>query len=464
MSELNLTEFYSELAHQKASSQFIRAKRVAQPDCRTVICSTIDQLFKGMAVPVTFFYEEHLNISVLRESLETVLADFSIFAGRLKAVDHKLLLECNNAGVQFSHQTLNGSTAQMLKEIPTVDWQQFVDMIDPKRAIARQEPLLTVKVSHFTAGGTALGLCWHHALGDMHTFMQLMKAWSAAANGLSYEPPIAIEDRNVYIESQVADNGNNTPTIRYLDTRSLIGLMSYMLFRARRKTFARFYFSEDELNNMKQTLSQKAGQKLSRNDALCAHLCSWTAEFTPDWSGRYFGMPINCRVKTQLSKQALGNFIEVAMIRVDEGIQTHLLAKKIRHVVSNFESQYVSYFANLACIEKQGKEKISRFISRGVDPVNKTLTITNWTRFGVYDIIFSGSKPVYFTPSPTGGSSPPWLALIVEGFSQQGLLYSAGLPSKTMKRLMRPDALQKLHQYRSAEKSLSPLAQLPWVL
>ena len=168
--------------------------------------------------------------------------------------------------------------------------------------------------------------------------------------------------------------------------------------------------------------------------------------------------------RTQLSKQALGNFIEIVPISVDSNAESYRLAKTIRGIVDNFEAQHLGYFANLSLVEdKGGIEQLSRFINQGVDPINESLTVTNWTNFGIYDIAFCGQKPFCFQ---LFDNAPfPWLSSIMEGFSNRGLLYSAVLPSTMMKKVTQPDALRALHRYRSAEDpKLDQLARLPWLL
>jgi hypothetical protein len=55
----------------------------------------------------------------------------------------------------------------------------FVDHVAAPAARAGGLPLLTVRVTRLSDGGMVLGCSWHHAVGDMHSFMLLMRAWSA---------------------------------------------------------------------------------------------------------------------------------------------------------------------------------------------------------------------------------------------------------------------------------------------
>ena len=446
---------------RSVTSQLVQASQYKQ---QTVACSIVDQLLKDLSVPVVFFYREPLDALVLVESLEVVLNDFSIFAGRLREVSHRLVLDCNNAGVRFSQQVESDSLEQLLQKSPTVAKKRLVDAIDPARAIATQGPVLTVKLTQFSDGGTALGLCWHHALGDMHTFMCFMKAWSAVASHQQYSPPLMLEDRAAYIQAQIPQNSNNTPNVRHLKGISLLKLAFYMLFQARSRSSASFYFSEDELSRMKQSFSQQANQKFSSNDVLCAHIGNWITRFDSDPSDRQIAIAVNYRSRTKLSNHALGNFIGTILLPISKRPKPHQLSQTIRDAVDSFKERHLGYFSTCKYIEENGGiANISRFVSKAIDPINKTLLITNWSRFGVYDILFSRSKPFYFASLSIAPF--PWLSAIFEGCSNQGLIYSAVLPAKLMRRLTQTDALQELHQYRNPDDVLpTALAQLPWLL
>lgn len=468
-------------ASQRSSAQFsgpqsqlVRASEPSSQTPQAIACSVVDQLLQNLSVSVVFFYKESLDPAKLIASMETVLNDFPLFAGRLKVVNHKLILECNNAGIRFSTKSESGTLSQLIQDLPAVPKHRFLDVPGPKQTITNQEPVFTIQLTQFTDGGTALGLCWHHAIGDMHTVMCLMKAWSAADQQLPYEQPLIAENRDTYIQAQfsdtqIAENRKREPGVRYLSGKSLLKLLLYLVFRARKKSTFRIYFSPDELNRMKQSFSQKVNQALSTNDVLCAHLCSWIAQLEQGTTqktlaDRYVAIAVNYRAKTTLSNSALGNFVETAQIPFSQQSEPYQIAQKIRTAVDNFTEQHFSYFSIREYIAKKGGlSKISRFVNKGIDPINKTLLITNWSNFGVYDIAFEGAKPFYFTS--LNDVPFPWLSAIFEGCANQGLIYSVVLPSKLNQKLMQPAFLQMLHQYRDPSDALpTEVAQFPWLI
>ncbi|MEO1623146.1 MAG: acyltransferase [Cyanobacteria bacterium J06632_3] len=248
---------------------------------QVITCSLSDQLLKRLPVSVVFFYPETLQQQLLIKALKQVLSDFSLFAGRFKQTGDQLLLACNNAGVSFSVRDDELTLKQALYGLPTIERKRFVDKVDAKQAITQQAPILTIKLTNFSGGGSVLGICWHHSIGDMHTFMSFMRAWSAVTNGKDYTKPLIVNNRMAYLEEQLKnkkseqqhkENDNRPSVTRYLNNTALIRLLFYLVGKARRKTMVRAYFSEGELQSMQQAMSELAGQKLSKNDALCAHL------------------------------------------------------------------------------------------------------------------------------------------------------------------------------------------------
>lgn len=157
-------------------------------------------------------------------------------------------------------------------------------------------------------------------------------------------------------------------------------------------------------------------------------------------------------------------FISFINILSNQRIEPFQLAKDIRESVDNFQRLHMNFFATKEYIEQYGGiEKIERFISTSIDPIKRTLTVTNWANFDVYDVIFGDSQPFYFTPF---GDTPfPWLSAIVQSFSNDGLVYYVTLPSKLAKKLMQEGNLRKIHQYRNPQETIpEEIEKLEWLL
>lgn len=434
----------------------ISISALIQADRKTsqvITCSITDRLVEQLSVPVIFFYKEKLSLEPLIAALRKVLVDFPMFSGRLKIEEGELLIDCNNEGVQFSHCFDNCSLAQVLNGLPQAKLRTLVAPIVAADVLKNQSPLLTIQLTHFDDGGTAIGICWHHSIGDMHTFMYFMRAWSAATNGRQYDLPLVIEDRDAYLQEHAVRNESAPPGVRYLTIIEILRLALYRLTTARKKSAIRIYFSDNEVENMKQDFLEKTGQRLSKNDVLCARVFSLITDLDDYDRDRYLSIAINYRKRLGLPQNLLGNMIEFIDVPLSQSTSSSEAARAIRESVNNFETDHLSVFSTQQYIEnKGGAKKIRRFINKGIDPIRRSVAVTNWSKFGVYDISFLEAKPLYFTA--VSDFPFPWLCAITNGFSNQGLIFSTYLPEKLVQKLNQPNNLEKLHQYRNPNETL----------
>jgi shikimate O-hydroxycinnamoyltransferase len=431
---------------------------------QVIACGIADQLLKNIVVSVVFFYRTCTPHEVLRDALKTVLNDFQIFAGTLTADNGKLFIDCNNTGVLFSINTDNRTLEQVLHDLPRIKSKELVDMINPKKAIIHHCPVMTIKLTYLACGGMLLGVCWHHSIGDMQTFMCLMQAWSQTVNKDEPTLPLIVSDRDAYLQRNLKDNKNTTPGVRYLNTRELLLLLFYLLVCGRNKSELRFYFSRNELRNMKQEFSAKTQRKLSKNDVLCAHVFSMISAVDAYQKPRMLSIAVNFRYKAQLPSNLLGNFVSSMNILTNPTVDPVQCANELRTSIDNFQRLHLDFFSTRAYIQQNGGlPKIERFLAKFIDPVNRTLLITNWCNFGVYDVIFGEAKPCYF--APVIDSPIPWLSIISDGFSNNGLVYTVPLPNPLAKKLMQEENLKKMHQYRDQNEVLPEwVEKLGWVL
>lgn len=85
--------------------------------------------------------------------------------------------------------------------------------------------------------------------------------------------------------------------------------------------------------------------------------------------------------------------------------------------------------------------------------------ITNWSKFDVFDVVFGEAQPFYFTSLSNYPFS--WLSSIMNGFSNNGLIYSVHLPNKLAKKLIEEQNLKEVHKYRHKEDDET---ELKWLL
>ncbi|MCP4136054.1 MAG: vinorine synthase [bacterium] len=433
------------------------------PKQQVISCTIVDQILKTLSAPVVFFYKKSIDYDIIITSLRKVLDDFPLVEARLKVKDHELYINCKNQGIPFTVSEIDYTLDQLFENLLNIKHELLVDMILGKEAIQKESPLVTMKLNYLKCGGMTLGICWHHTIGDTGTFVNFFKALSNTVNGKGYEPPLIAENRDEYLKKNIKDNNNAAPSVRYLEIMDIIKILIYMLFKAWRKKTLYFYFSPNELKNMKNDLLSRSSLRLSTGDILSTHLFSLIKKEDRIKKKSNLSITVNYRPRVNLPQTLLGNHLASIIIPIEPGTGHLELAETFRKALNNYESQYMNYHTTAKYVnENGGAKKINRFLQRAIDPINRGLLITNWSKSGIYDVTFGDAKPFFFMPI---GKVPfPWLSSLIEGFARSGLLYSVVLPSDIAKRLIKKENLQLIHKFRDDKDPLpDEVNKLKWI-
>jgi hypothetical protein len=435
--------------------EFFYVKAI-QHQHKLIQCAVRDHFTFRIPVPVVFFYPKIIDAGLIVRALEHVLSDFPIFAGVLVRDKGQLYVDCNNQGVSVKIIRSNQSFAQELAIFPDLPATTFVDQFDPFKALKQRKPVLTIKITYY-ADGTAIGYCWSHVVGDMSTFMELQKALSAFALGRSYEKPIIPEDR----ESYFLKYGNVTEEPSRLKRLGIMDIFRFLKAFNSRKRSLFVYFPQEEVAALRDALSDKAGRKLSRNDAMCAHLLSLIAQCRKDKeTTHHASVIVDVRQRAGIPQNSLGNCVDAIMFKFDQPQLVEGMANTIHSAVKN---HLFCPSSQLDFVRKNGGMKIvNQVMPNDMLPQYKNLNISSWTKFGVYSVDLGMGPPSVFLPM---GEMPlPWLCCIFDGFNNRGLIVALALPAKVGNRLARPSMLEKVHQYRGSlsQEAAAVLKQNPW--
>jgi hypothetical protein len=426
---------------------------------QSIKCSLNDHFVSCTPVPVVFFYRAIIASNLIVEALQKVLQDFPIFAGILVKRSHQLYIDCNNQGVQVKITHSDTSLFQILSNIKHLQKATFVDLINPTQTFRKHMPLLNIKLSYYS-DGMAIGYCWHHSVGDMSTFMEFLKAISACAQGKNYQKSLIVEDREDYLKQWVTNQiqitrEKQSTNLKYLTFTDIFYFLK-QIFLPKRSVY--LYFNNDEIENLRETLSNKVGQKLSRNDVLCAHLLDLLTICRKDDSTRHnTTIVVNIRTRIGILTNVLGNYLGAVSVSFLKSNNVEVIARDINLSVKNFLNNSFHFNETQEFVQKCGGiKKINRIIPEAFLPKNKNLIISNWTNFGVYSIDFGICIPYLFLP--VGETPLPWVSCIVEGFDNEGLLITMVLPSKVGKQLEHPSICSRIHSYRklNSTKNLVP--------
>ena len=430
-----------------------------QPQNLSIRCAVTDVFVRDIPVSAVFFYEQQLDKAALSRGLGRVLGDFAPFNARLRRRGLERFIDCGETGCRF---TLRPSARTLQETLAGLDDQTRIELVDPidaRRVWNRDEPVISFRVTHFAGGGSALGISWHHAVGDWHSVMTMLKAWSKTVAGLDYEKPLFVADRDAYFNSTLPASELAPPNLRYLQLRELPRLGLYMLTQARDKQRVTFHFEPEELERMRAELERESGQKLSINDALSAHVATVIASRDVKVSDRRVSIAVNFRKRAGLPSQMLCNAVSTLDVGCEHGKPPAQIAADLRGALDAYADKHLNHRANLRLIERHGGvAKITRFIPTGVDPFAGSIVLSNWSRFGIYDVDFGNSAPTHFITA--GGGPLPWLGVVHEGFGQRGLIVDLELPSKVAARMRDAAGLRAVHRYADAGVQKQPLAWL----
>jgi len=439
----------------QTNSTLVKAERY-QP--RLIHCNAFDEVLREVPVAVAFYYKEAVNDAALKHALKVALEAFDLFSARLTYRDDSFCIDCDNQGVGFSRVNHTFPMSDVLKDQFNPIYSELLfEQINPKTVIKRKEAVLTARVNYFNDGSMCLGMVWHHAIGDMQTFMSFMNAWSNAFSGVTPNIPVQVDDRHKHMLNHLARNDNKDEAgVRKIGMLEGLKLLYYMKFKQNSQRWVQFYFSDQELKTMHSAYNKESGQFLTKNDVLSAHILSVFTKAIPQQGkikGRALDMAINFRGRTKLDQAVTGNMVSTVKVNYEPSGSPMLLAQEIRRKVDHYAEKHLDYYATLDYIEKHGgRKKISQFVPDWLNPYGQSLLLTSWAKFGVYDLNFAGQTPCYF--ATMGPALFPWITSLYEGPNNQGLIYTASLPNEISDDMIRCQVLNQINQYRDPNEIL----------
>ncbi|XP_042521293.1 spermidine hydroxycinnamoyl transferase-like [Macadamia integrifolia] len=142
--------------------------------------------------PTVYFYPTLLTdnsivttsaIDTMRDSLSKVLVHFYPLAGRLQWIKGgRLELDCNSMGAQLFEVDSETKLSDYGDFSPTPKIGELIPHINYTHPI-NELPLLLVQLTHFSCGGTSVGLAISHALVDGQSALHFINTWAKIARG-----------------------------------------------------------------------------------------------------------------------------------------------------------------------------------------------------------------------------------------------------------------------------------------
>lgn len=425
------------------------------PDPAVVRCGLMDTMLADLAVSVVYFFGEVLDEQRLADGLARALQRLPVFAGRLRTVDGVLEIVCDGSGVPMTSYDVDGTLAEAMARV-ALPGADLVDHVEASAARAGGLPLLTVRVTRPAGGGTALGVSWHHAVGDVQSFMLLMQAWSAAVEGTPLPEVEIVPDQDAFLDRVLPAVDCGRPGFRLTEPEEAAFLAREVTMAVRANRTVQVYFGDAEIERMRQAFTAAAGRRLSSSDVVCAHVVSTVRQLDGDEEERELTVPVNVRRPLGLPANVLGNLLsEIHLSCAAKGTAAEL-AVALREAVEDFGASHLNLRANLGFLETIGRDRFGDCVPLGFDPARRRFTFSNWSRFGAYEVGFDGARPVFFTPA--ANLQLPWVSWMVEGFENTGSLFTLVLPARLAGKLRGEAGRALLHRYRAADDVLPATA------
>ena len=401
------------------------------------------------------FFADSLDEDRLARGLAFALGRVPVFAGRLRQRGAELDIVCNDAGVPMTVVGLGYTLAEAIARM-TLPGSGLVEHVDALATRQGTVPLMTVQVSRLADGGTVLGCSWDHVVGDMDSFMLLMRCWSAFVQGDEPPPVVTVEDRAGYLDAFLPEQDCGRPGYRIVDAEEAAEISGVLNSAMLANRLVQIYFGAAEVARMRESYSAAARCALSANDVLSAHVIDTILRLDGDHEARFLVTPVNLRRRLGLPDGTVGNLFGEICLPCSTQDGPASLAARIRSAVGGFTESQLNVRTSRAFIEAHGTVRLSDCVPVGMDPRRRTFFVSNAARAGIYGLVFEGCRPAF-----VGMNAHLPLARIgwiTEGFGGEGYLFLIGVPAALAARLRGAVGQEALHPFREPGDTLPPLA------
>jgi hypothetical protein len=437
------------------TSPEVRTIRSGRASGAVVRCGLDDTMVSVMPVNTVFLFSATLDPARLADGLARALDRVPVFGGTLRDGDGALEIVCDDIGVPLETVDRDEDLATAIGRTPEPG-SGFVDPVWNAREGG--VPLLSARINQLAGGGTALGVSFNHAVGDMNSLMVFMRVWSAAVEHV--EPPevTIVADRDAYLDRALPPQDSGRPSIWLPDPDQAAQRNAdfAVAFAPDANRTVHLYFTAAEVARIREEFSAAAGRKLSTNDALCAHLVSAVRGLDDEDDGRterLLTLVVNLRRRYDLPASVIGNLLGHIHVTGPPRSAPEVIAAGIRAGVDDFTRSHLSVRANQAFIASVGgRARLGECAPRGFDPARRAFLYSDWRGFGAYDVAFGGHRPVYF--AQTADLQLPWGAWTSEGVGGSGYLSVVCLPTKLADRVADDDGRAAVHRFREPSQPL----------
>ncbi|KAL0456469.1 UNVERIFIED_CONTAM: Stemmadenine O-acetyltransferase [Sesamum latifolium] len=380
------------------SRKLIKPCKPTPSDLRTYKISIIDELNPSMhVIRILYFESDHAvndkDMISLEKSLSQVLPLFYPLAGRYNKEKH--CVDCNDEGAEFSVAKVDCSLHQL---ISTEVKSEQINHLLPLEIGATDEPtdpMLAVQINRFQCGGLAIGICASHRIFDSCSLGIFLKAWANASTdgGLVICPDF---DSPLYFPSE-----NVAP-------------LQFEVSRTRDKSIVsrRFVFDKNAISKLRESISTEwestgTGRPPSRVVVVSAVLTQALLRADRAKHGKsrasLIAQAINVRERTvpPVPKYSCGTWVSISYLDFNPN-QSHEMEQNYLGMVLKMREatvQGVKDCARILSDREFGKwvlvDSYFDAAQKASGPDYKVIWVTDWSKFGEYELDFGFGKPVW---------------------------------------------------------------------
>ncbi|KAL8030516.1 hypothetical protein ABFX02_14G290800 [Erythranthe guttata] len=391
------------------SRKMIKPVTATPSELRSYKISIIDELNPSMHVIRILYYPSSdsaaagkLSIINLEESLARILPLFYPLAGRY--IKEKHMVDCNDEGAEFSVASVDcdlltvtggggggggGSSADNLNHLLPLEIGAADEPTDP---------ILALRINKFRCGGVAIGVCASHRISDSASLGIFLTALADAAAGR--ESAVIKPD----FDSPVFFPSENLPPLDFGVSRT----------RDTSVVCERFLFDKNAISTLRDTANPEwrssAGRPPSRVVVVSTVLTQALLRADRAKNGgvsraSLIAQAINVRERTipPVSKHAWGTWVSLSYLEHN--------AEQTKHSLQ--PEEYPRFVRKMRETTMQGVKDCPRILSdkqfgrwvlvdsyfdaakKASSPDFKVIWITDWSKFGEYELDFGFGKPVW---------------------------------------------------------------------
>jgi hypothetical protein len=407
--------------------------RPTKQSVATTYCSMGDVLAAAAGTPhLAFCYAERLEPRRLSEALALVLSDYAVYAGRLSYQRGSWRIE-NGAGGTAFEVTDSPMSSHALGAAAHAQHSKLVcPTIHASRAVRGAEPLFAARLTQ-TRDGSVLGVTWLHMVGDTHSTMLLLRAWALAYRGQAYELPVVVSDRDAYLSANIPRTSRQEGAgLRRLSWTQLTGLLWYYATHPGKRL--NLEFSWQDIECIREAAARE--RSVTVNDALCAHVFATIRRLQRLGASSQLALSVNYRKRLGLPANLLGNMVDLVGTTAQPSDDVAAIAAGLRSRIESFSAGPLGHHGLMELkATNPSRSELMRSTVEYLDPRRGNLMITSWANFGIYELVFQSSRPVFVHCRNAEKVLASWFGCVFESPGDRGLTMTLWLPAGLARQL-----------------------------